>query len=200
MPMLPTLSEALSLTQRDNKESPANPTSHGVSSAVINTEKSYGLLDLMAYSALVYACYKAVASEHKDMYSNGDSKLIGDGHGKYYYKGKKDDKDTVETLLDKINILADTSKNTVKWRRCLILGTVSALIVSLLTFNRFPTGKQFFMILLPIFGTFYASFNYYEYHYDRYPREYIHENTKQIGDNFVKFKKNLTEFIKTKKD
>lgn len=143
-------------------------------------ESSYGILDILIYSGISFACYKAITSEHADLYTSPETKEKGDGYGKYYYSGKGKDTDSIETLLDKLIILSNTGKNTVKWRRCLIYSVLATSFIVALKEENIPRGKDFLLIMLPIFGFFYSSFNFYEHHYDKYCREYTHYNLDQV--------------------
>ncbi len=164
-----------------------------------------GVIDILTYALLIFVFYKALKSEYADLYTNPNHDVPS---GKYYVQGKLSDKDIpaplmsntppkeknkendsqtrklsyIKKILDKIDILADTHQNTVKWRRCVILSIFSSVLISILVLNKFPTGKEFLLLVLPIFGTFYASFNYYSYHYDRYPSQFTKENTSAIRE------------------
>lgn len=169
-----------------------NSTNNSTNNNSLSECNKLNFLDIAIYIGIVMIFIKSVNSEYKDIY--GKSSEIPEG--KYYINGKPDNSDTIEKILSKINILSDTYNNTVKWRRSLIVSIFSSIIISIFSFKKFPSGKEFLLIVLPIFVSFYASFNYYSYHYDKYPSDYIKQNVTNLEKKLHK----LTIDNKKKKD
>lgn len=165
-----------------------------------NNIDSLGLIDLAIYTGFLLLFFRINNTEKKDLFCPGNvenfcKEKCGDGKGKYYIEGKSNSKDTIKTLLNKINLLSDTNQNTVKWRRCCMLAIISGFVICLLVLRKIPKGRDFFLMVVSIFLIYYGSFNYYSFHYDKFPSEFIKENTGIIRDllekkNDVNSKKN----------
>lgn len=168
----------------DNKDSNKEDESNNIS----------WIINIIIYIGLGLIFLKIFKSEKLDLFCPKEVKQqcdkCGDGFGKYYVDGKSSKKDNIDILLNKINILADTQINTVKWRRCLMLSIISALLIGVIVYGKIFDGNKMVKITLCIFMVYYGSFSYYNYHYDKYQSQYIKENI-EIIKNIIIEQKNL---------
>ena len=118
----------------------------------------------------------ALIMEGSDIWTNPDSKEVGDGHSRSYIYGKYSKGDGLNEMLDKLDYLSTYEERTIKWRRAFICSFISSLLIILLTFESFPKGKNYFIMIFISFIIFLESFYLYDYHYNRYPVNF----TKQI--------------------
>ncbi len=149
------------------------------------------IITLIVLLVLLVILTWAIKTEAKDLFcpSNGcDSKLCGDGKGKFYQAGKLSKEDTIETSLDKIVYLSKIEHRTVKWRRSLIL----ALLVMGIAYGvqgSFPSVKNFIFTMMISFVTIYGCFSYYQYHYYDFALNMLEDNVKHIKSLKKKTKK-----------
>jgi uncharacterized membrane protein len=156
------------------------------------------LSNISLYGLLGFSAYKAYTSERLDLYCPGEvnkycKNLCGDNKGKYYIQGQPKNTDNVNELLNKIKISANATLNTVKWRRSLLLAVVIAIFISMIILEKFPSGKQLFLMVFLTFIIIYFSFSYYEYHYEKYPVNNIHKSINYIRNQLNL--KNLDEIL-----
>lgn len=148
------------------------------------TPESELLLNLVAHIALIYLLLGPLKQEKLDLHCPTGTKNVtpqcGDGNGKYHGEGKYRPGDSVETILNKIDLLGEVENNTVKWRRCLLLAYVATWFVFLLAFRKFPGILEFFLVLILVFLPFYGSYSYYRFHHSNMTVSYIKEHTAQL--------------------
>lgn len=141
--------------------------------------------DICLYSLLCLGTYKAYKAERLDLYCPAEIKKYckdkcGDNKGKYYEKGQPKNSDNINELLNKIKISTNCEASTVKWRRSLLLAMIISLLISLIILQRFPSGKEMFLMVFITFIIIYFSFSYYEYHYNKYPMININKSVNYI--------------------
>lgn len=157
------------------------------------------IIDTCLYGILALGCYKAYKAERLDLYCPPEVKQFcknkcGDNKGKYYIKGKPENTDTINELLNKIKISSNCEGSTVKWRRCLLLSIIISILIALVIMQKFPSGRDFFLMVFLAFIMLYFSFSYYEYHYNKYPAININKSVNYIR-NKLDLKNIETELV-----
>jgi hypothetical protein len=108
--------------------------------------------------------------------------LCGDKKSKFYTPGNLDrKKDDINSSLDKIIFLSEIETRTVKWRRCLLLGSLITLIIFAMI-EKLPSWKEATMGVFLSMIVLYASFSYYWYHYYSHSVQSIKDHVKHIRD------------------
>lgn len=183
--------------EKDNIEKKNMVNSIGVSIKKFPWNKVIKIVVFILFALIVLWCLR---SEKKDMFcpeQHCDSKLCGDGKGKWYQGGMPKTEDTTSDTLDKIVYLSEIESRTVKWRRSLILSLVVMGIIYAIG-SKVPSMKDFFLTLIPVFVVVYGSFSYYQYHYYKFPQEFIKQNVdklrKKIGTEIKDYSKEPTRF------
>lgn len=143
------------------------------------------IINIFAYILLALLLTFAISEEKRDLFcpdgcTSWDSNLCKDGNGKYYNDGKITNTDSVTDTLEKIAYLTDTDDRTVKWRRSIIISIIIVIAISIMILNRVPTGSELFLYTGIIFIGIYSSFSFYEFHYYKYPKQYVKDAVQSV--------------------
>lgn len=89
----------------------------------------------------------------------------GEGNGKTYNGSKPNATDDTLTLLNKISIAGSAVCKDVQWRKSLLFGGISTLVIYILSYNQTYSCRQIIMACLVTTFIFYFGSNYYNYHH-----------------------------------
>ena len=141
----------------------------------------------VVYFIIIAYFLMSLIYEYRDIYCAriDFSKCCSYGCGGAYAGSKPNNTDSVNTLLDKINIAADADMNTIKWRRSYIVATVSTFIIWISIFKRVPEYWEALISILMMAAVLKFSFSYYSYHHYEPPRIYIHNSVEMIKSKLI---------------
>ncbi len=108
-----------------------------------------------------------------------------DGNGKYQYKGRGCENESVSRLLSRIDWLAKNSTNKPIYTTSYIIAyalTLGVLIILYATSYYTLNVWEYIIILLISFIIVFSITNLINFHSDRYPIYYIRENISLISD------------------
>lgn len=107
-----------------------------------------------------------------------------DGNGKYQYKGRGYKKESVETLLNRIDWLAKNSVNDALYTTSYIIAFATTLAVFFIIYAFSGYILTVWEIVIILFAAFVVSFsimNLFTFHTDRYRNYYIRKNIDYIS-------------------
>ena len=141
------------------------------------------VVNIIFYTLVIFFIAFLVKLEVKDTFcSNGvvGGGVTGDGYGKNIYGGIPADNDTLNVSLEKIIFLSKSGQKTVKWRRSLIVSLLCSILIMFILNSRLADKRELLSITLIIFVMVYASYSFFQYHYDDFQARYIQENVQNI--------------------
>ena len=154
------------------------------------------ITDLMTMNVLMYlllfgAAVAVYLIEKRDWVCTNSYDLWATCHkgdGMPYRGSKPSPSDSCPTLLKKIDLAANAERNSIKWRRSLILAaTICVLVFGLVVMpGRLPEWTQMYVAVLLTTFVLYFNFNYYSYHRYKEPTEYIEESTDLLGEKIAR--------------
>lgn len=99
------------------------------------------IITIVLYVVLIVFLAIAIWAESRDIRcSEFRSKQCGPGMGCAYAAGKPNDKDNLETLLNKIRSTARYEVNSIMWRRAFIAAALTAFVILYVTKKKLPSG------------------------------------------------------------
>lgn len=110
------------------------------------------------------------------------------GNGKIYVHGRANKKDSVSTLLSRIEWTSTYNFRNDKLQRCVIVSICTTLLL-MLVFPSFEV-RTVFIIWVILLSGLYASFNFYSFHSEYFPAYYIIDNVNKIRSK-LKLKKRM---------
>ena len=138
---------------------------------------------------LIFAAFIAVALAESKDWKCGEpynifTKCEENNNGMPYRGSKPSEDDSCDELLGKIDVAANATSNSIKWRRSFFVAVLISLLIFVLviTPSGLPPWPQFYLVVLISFAVMYGNLNYYDYHLYNTPRNYIFESTAMIGE------------------
>lgn len=161
---------------------------------------------MIIYALLLLGVYKVLKAERRDLTcpkelkelrdANGksvfyDSNVCTEGKSKFYADGQGSPNDSVNTLLERIKFTNEWSGVIPKWRRCVVIAVIGGILIGLLQKEALPSGRELLVSTIVISILSYGLYSYYEYHYDKYPKEFIKTDIELIRSKLRLKTKNL---------
>lgn len=103
-------------------------------------------------------------------------KIVGEKYGVSVFWGIPSKKDTNKKHLDKIEWLSTSYNREVKWRRALVFGLITSLLILI-------GGNNFIVTSIFITGAIYFYDNYYDHHINYFKSKYIKSHVKSLKKN-----------------
>lgn len=101
-----------------------------------------------------------------------------------YTPGIPRDSNSLKTLLRKIRVLTAAERNSVKWRRCLLLSLLIIFLIFTFVICRYPTYREFILSLTLIFMGLYLTFSLYSKFYFSEIEKISKKITEKIRDKY----------------
>lgn len=139
------------------------------------------LLAVFIISTIIFI--SAIYYQKKGTRCNSEDNRCFDGNGKYQYKGRGSDNESIEILLQRISWSAKNGVNNFIFSKSYLISYCSTLGIFLILYclsKHIPTVYEFILFLLLIFVVTYSITGLFGFHTDRYPFYYIRNNTKRI--------------------
>ena len=143
----------------------------------------YWLVTVVALSTIIFYF---VMMDHAEIdrcpYSGGK---CFDGNGKYQYKGRGCERESVSRLLSRVDWLAKNSTNKPIYTTSYIIAyalVLGVLITLYATSCYVLNAWEYIIILLASFIIVFSITNLINFHSDRYPTYYIRENISLISN------------------
>ena len=109
------------------------------------------------------------------------TQLNSDGNGKYLYKGRGHDDESMETLLQRIDWSAKHfSDNDYLFILAYKISFLVSISLIIALFPRWPTMWEVLLFLLISYIIIYSVLSLAQFHVARYPLYYIRDNVKRI--------------------
>lgn len=113
---------------------------------------------IVIYAIVILIIYWALTAEYSDQHcATIGNKVCGAGKGRAYYTNHPENDDSQETLIKKLNATAKYDQNAVHWRTNMIVAIVSAFIGLFIIQKRFPSARDFGILIIIIFLAGYAA-------------------------------------------
>lgn len=125
---------------------------------------------------LMYILSIAIAMEWNGIYRNDPRAKLVAGTGKIHYKGLGSNKESIETLLNRIYWVADADGRNTKWKRCFMIAFISTIAIIYIVYTRPPTAKEVILLILIVFIACMACSSFFRFHSDRFAPYYIRQN------------------------
>ena len=109
----------------------------------------------------------------------------GDGNGDIFYLGRGSEKDSVATLVDRIEWAAYLDKRTTFWQRVTVMTFVITLLIILLIMRQLPKPGTIVLMFFVIFIPIYAVHQLFYVHGDVYNDFYIKTNAELLRDKLI---------------
>ena len=106
-----------------------------------------------------------------------------DGNGRYQYKGRGSNKESVETLLQRIKWTGKNMQNRFLYSTSYIISFIIllAFIIILYAYSKYCIiATELVVVLNVVFIIVFSILNLFDFHTDRYPQYYIVDNILRI--------------------
>lgn len=118
---------------------------------------------------------------------NKKDEVCYDGNGKYQYKGRGEERESVEVLLSRIDWLAKNAANTSFYTISYIIAYAIVLAVGFILYGYAKYLISPWEMILVLFSSYIICFsilNLFNFHTDKYPNYYIRKNINYIAERF----------------
>jgi len=103
-----------------------------------------------------------------------------DGNGEIHYKGRKDENDTVEDLLNRIDWVSSSGLRTNNIMRSFNIAFLCSVFITAILWRKWPKIYEFLIVFGIIFIVTLSLLNLYEFHSGIYPIYYIKDDIQEI--------------------
>ena len=134
---------------------------------------------IFIYASAIIAFLAALYLEYKDLFCpfGGRAK---NGNGAAYEKGKINDEDSYEIILQKIRISSRYDEASVYWRRVIIFTVLLLFSLLILVLQRLPTAYEVMVSFFIIYLFTYLMLTYYQNTVSVYATKQVDKGTKKL--------------------
>jgi len=116
-------------------------------------------VDIVVYVIFALVCLYVIRAEKIDLQcKDSDGTECGPLTGRAYAYGAPLDGDSKEELLNKVRITARYDVNSIHWRRCFVVATISSLLIGFIQQNRIPDYRTFLINFLIVYILTYLAY------------------------------------------
>ena len=144
----------------------------------LNEYKWHYLVILIVIIVLIVYCYYQQYEERNGPPPGSDFQK--EGNGVPYYKGRGDNSDDIQTLLERIDWLSRGERRITHWSRLMFPTVFASIMIVLVAFRKIPKPMEFILMFITIFLFSILFHSFFYLHGDYYRDGYLRMNTDII--------------------